>query len=365
MSEASVNDTVTLPNVPFHNESFLNATFHWSATAIFDTVNFCTGLLGNGFLLVLLLTNRQIRTPFNIYILGLILANLLNITGMPLHILDALTGGTLTATNESICSYYMYLDWVESSVIYCQHVLIAVTRMWAVIRPISYRNRHSQQLARSLCVGVWVCVHACMLPFWALDALYYRRTITDNGFVCIMNGRAQFTYSVVAQVIFYLLPIFVQVMVFPVVYFTKNARTMTRAAVVPNETVAQGADLLQKQLGIVPSKHEGTSQTPSREVIPHPIPKGAPRVARSNSSGLAFLGILSLCALMNWAPIILCYFVFTVNPDFTMPKRVWEVFTTLSSVQTSIDPIIFLLSLGNLRDVAVGLARQVIGFFQA
>ncbi|OWA52643.1 hypothetical protein BV898_17090 [Hypsibius exemplaris] len=60
----------------------------------------------------------------------------------------------------------MYVYWVESSVIYCHRVLIAVSRMWAVIHPISYPNRHSKRLARGLFIGVWVGVHAFMLPFW-------------------------------------------------------------------------------------------------------------------------------------------------------------------------------------------------------
>ncbi|OWA54670.1 hypothetical protein BV898_19069 [Hypsibius exemplaris] len=313
-----------LYNVTFPNDTSSSFDFHWTPTAIFETTHFCIGLVGNVFLLVLILTDQQLRTPFNTYIIGLALANLIILTATPWSIWSALTStdGAWPA-GEAACSYLMYLYCVECSVIYYQHVLIAVSRMWAIIHPISYRNRHSKRLAQGLVIGVWVFVHAFMLPFWVRDTLYYRRSLAENRHQCLTNDKEQFTYSVIGTVTMTILPVLVQIMVFPVVYFVKKARTINRAVVAPGDEAPQLAQLPQSPLGTVLPTTKATSLTLNCEGIYRTVVEGGSRSARTNQSGLVLLGIMSLCALISWAPTNGCYFLVTLMPDLTVPDIVF------------------------------------------
>ncbi|OQV13752.1 hypothetical protein BV898_11973 [Hypsibius exemplaris] len=71
-----------------------------------------------------------------------------------LYALRTLTGAIETF-GETTCTYYLHVFWVECCVIYGQHAVIALSRMWAITHPISYRNRHTRPLALTLIIGVW------------------------------------------------------------------------------------------------------------------------------------------------------------------------------------------------------------------
>ncbi|OWA53949.1 hypothetical protein BV898_18373 [Hypsibius exemplaris] len=371
MPEALVNNTFFICNLTLENATFLNVTspsvnFHWSPMAVFNTSNLCIGLLGNSLLLILLVTDNRLRTPFNLYVIGLACANLLSLTYIPFTILSNLTGEVWIA-GEAACSYFLYLNWVECSTIYYHHLLVAVNRVWAIIHPVSYRTRHTKRLAQCLIVVVWAFTHAIMLPFWALDTLFHRRTIAQNGFACLANDREQYAYSVVAQVILYLLPIFVQILVFPVVYFARKARTMQRAMVAPVDAEPQRASLpCSQSIGTVQSTVAVTeaSRSLNREQSTRPIAPGAVRARRKNRSGLVLLALMSLCALVSWAPITYWSFVGTLSQDLVLPEHAWDIFMALAAIQASADPIIFLFSLGKLRDAVWRLAHRFIDRFR-
>ncbi|OQV12434.1 putative Macrophage colony-stimulating factor 1 receptor 2 [Hypsibius exemplaris] len=82
-------------------------------------------------------------------------ANLIDLPAIPFDLRTAMAVGVWT-TGEVSCSAYPYFVWVASSMQYNQHLLIACCRMWAIIHPVSYRQRHSKWLACILCGTVWV-----------------------------------------------------------------------------------------------------------------------------------------------------------------------------------------------------------------
>ncbi|OWA52629.1 hypothetical protein BV898_17077 [Hypsibius exemplaris] len=314
MYNTSNND----PTVTFSNDTSQNYILHWSAIGIFQTSTVGASLLGNGVLLLLLLSNHQLRTPFNSYVIGLACANFIYNTAGILKAWHTLTG--IWTVGEVICTYYLYVVWVECNVVYYQHVLIAVTRMWAIIGPISYRDRHTKRLARGLIIGVWVFPHVFMLPFLIRDELFFRRTIQENGQQCQANVEKQVNYSVAGQVILSLLPTLAHVMVVPIVYFTNKIRVMNRAAVAPSSQHTQRSNLPPNQL---PSSKR-SSDILQRCLNTRPAPSGA------STSGLIFLGILSLCALASWLPLNMCNYltlarrIFLIGAGY-LPKQGPEV----------------------------------------
>ncbi|OQV17303.1 hypothetical protein BV898_08553 [Hypsibius exemplaris] len=348
------------------NVTFANATTHqqyalnWSPIALFNIGNACASFLGNCFLLGLLLSDRELRTPFNIHIIGLACANIINSTGSFLFSWATLFVEAAWTFGEAACSYYLYVYWIEASVVIYQHLLIAVTRLWAVLRPISYRERYTKRLARGLILGIWVWVHAIMLPFLIRDGLYFRRTIRENLQRCRANEAAQWTYNVVGQVIVYLLPIFLQIIIFPAVYLARLAKARRRTVAPSNQEHQRSYRQASSQRGT-----SGTTLPPESQPNNRPDSASDARrvpATRRPAPGLTFLAIWSLCALVSWVPVNVVIFLLTVHPSLPLPgggRALFVVFATLVAVQTTIDPIIFLLSVRNLREAARRLATRV------
>ncbi|OQV13753.1 hypothetical protein BV898_11974 [Hypsibius exemplaris] len=353
MSNASGNDT----KVTFPNATALNYTLSWSVLGVFQTTNICASFIGNVFIFCLLVSNRQLRTPFNLFILSLACANIVIIFMEIMDALHTLADGNWTV-GEAACTCYIYVSFGESGVVFHQHALIAVNRMWAVVHPMSYRSWHTKRLARGLITGVWAFALVFWLPYVIMDLLFFRLTIQENGQQCQTNGNAQFTYSVIGQVIFYLLPVFVQMMVFPVVYCTQLSRTLPRK-VTPTHPQRQRPIHLPEEAANIPSN----SITAGSRNNPNNLP-GVANIRKSDSSGLGLLAILSLCAIVSWLPSTVTYFLMSLNPDIPIPDHAFDVFEALLVIQTTADPIIFLLSLNNLREEVRRLGTRVFSRFQ-
>ncbi|OQV13765.1 hypothetical protein BV898_11985 [Hypsibius exemplaris] len=356
MSNASGNATA----VTFANNTLQRAVPTWTTIGILNTANVFASLFGNTFLLVLLLSSRELRTPFNIHIIDLAAANLLASTASFLYSWSTLFG-TVWTYGEFACTYYQYIYWVECSVAYYQHLLIALIRLWSVTHPHSYRVRHTKRLALGLIIGIWAGTHAFMLPFVIRDGLYFRRTLRENNYRCRANEHAQWTYNVVAQVVMYLLPIALQIMVFPAL-FVKQKRKLRNRSVLPS---SQGNRISNIPLN-APVSLPGTSGALPLDSSNRLSPSGAGKVARIKrpTSGIVFLAIWSLCALVSWLPINLGVFMTTLNPAVPVPVRAWQVFGALVVIRTTIDPIIFLLSVRNLREAVHRLGNRIAGHFR-
>ncbi|OQV12425.1 hypothetical protein BV898_13301 [Hypsibius exemplaris] len=62
-----------------------------------------------------------------------------------------------------------------------------VSRMWAIIHPVSYRNLLTNRFTICLCVCAWAFPHAVFLPFWALNTLKHRSSVKQNVYHCYVN----------------------------------------------------------------------------------------------------------------------------------------------------------------------------------
>ena len=96
---------------------------------------------------------------------------------------------------------------IHPGIVYNSHVLIAINRVWAVLAPHSYRERHqTPHMAIGLCVAMYAIVHSICLPLWLQDWLYYRAPIRPDAArmkqQCLMNTSAQPTLLVVCKIIY-------------------------------------------------------------------------------------------------------------------------------------------------------------------
>lgn len=177
---------------------------YWTVMPIFSIITFILGLIGNGIVLLLFAVDATLRTPFNCYLISLLIANLcLVIMQYSMDIVSNLYQQQWFL-GDAACTVYLYAEYVIQGAMFNSHQLIALNRVWAAVHPLSYRSVHSMRIATLLCILNWVYVHAVVVPGWAADALYYRLPVKDNG--CQLNAAAWPVWGLVNQLLTYDLP---------------------------------------------------------------------------------------------------------------------------------------------------------------
>ncbi|GAV07411.1 hypothetical protein RvY_17248 [Ramazzottius varieornatus] len=155
------------------NSSQLNQT-HPSTTV--DAVNWETGVqitltgfaissLFSGVVIDLYIfaRHRSIRTPFNTYIIFVLLSELAVLTLAVLFIVRPYDYKQLL--NPGLCCFCLtlfYMGWIGVQNV---EVLIAVNRLWACLFPHHYRLHHTRRLALLLCLAVNIVNGLLLLPF--------------------------------------------------------------------------------------------------------------------------------------------------------------------------------------------------------
>ena len=180
----------------------------WNYVPILSSIITVAGLLTNGLVLLVIVVNHTVLiTPFNIYLINLLVGNLLNlILFFPLNVVHLVYGDYWWLGN-STCTFYIYGMYLLNASLGHGHLLITLNRLWAVTFPLSYRSVHRQSLAIKLCLAKWAYLHVVVLPGLFLDALYHRQPVEKFGCSFNVTDEGQFNWGVVVQIVMYDLPI--------------------------------------------------------------------------------------------------------------------------------------------------------------
>lgn len=312
----------------------------WTTWAICSMITCASGFLTNAGLLLLFARRRTLRTPFNIYLMNLLFANLIYVViAYPMEISSSLHA-TKWRLGVSACTVYLYSFSVLQAAIFHSHLLITVNRLWAVIRPFHYHSVHTARTAVCLCLGVWVYVHLAVAPEWALDALYYRPVQFDS---CYNNAFAQVTYDLIAQNLFYNLPHLLMILALPVIYIVLQRQRRVNPAFCFRAKQTEPAQIRTVTASAAARVARGT----------------AGRLARKREShGYFLMVLLTVSVTVCWTPYDLYFTLKTQVPGFQAPMYYYEVVELLFSLQTTMDPVVFALATQNLRNALRDMAVQ-------
>ncbi|KAJ3581196.1 hypothetical protein NHX12_016931 [Muraenolepis orangiensis] len=126
------------------------------------------GLLGNGFALVVLLcTYKKKRSPFQVYMLNLVVSDLLCVCALPLRVIYY-AGGNEWDLGDFLCRISSYAFYVN---LYCSIFFMAamsVTRFLAIVFPVQNIRLVTEYRARLACVVIWVFVYMVFSPYLLL-----------------------------------------------------------------------------------------------------------------------------------------------------------------------------------------------------
>ncbi|XP_055351463.1 5-hydroxytryptamine receptor 1B-like [Paramacrobiotus metropolitanus] len=222
-----------------------NLTFNWTgylAKTQMTTPRYirigavATTLLLNFAILALYVRHRSLRTPFAVYLINLLVANLLFTALLFVdHMIKLVQPGW--QSRAAVCDAYLYAWYPAAMAMTWAQVLVVQNRLWAVTFPFSYRLYHSHRVAVAVCVVKWMFVHILTLPFLILEFRLYRRPFAERG--CDINYQAQYITAHALQVCIYDFPVIAVVALYPIIWYRMNTRKATKPKTSANGTMEQ------------------------------------------------------------------------------------------------------------------------------
>ncbi|OQV17554.1 hypothetical protein BV898_08325 [Hypsibius exemplaris] len=328
--------------MPERNTSTPSTTIDnvWTFIPVCSLVLLVLLILTNGTVLYLFLRHSHLRTPFNIYLINLLTARVLTqLIQVPLYL-----AANLRPPHWSIgrpaCTVYLYGFFIQSGV--CNaHGLISINRLWAVLRPISYRRLHTKRTACIICGIMWLYIHAITLPGFIADALYHRLPEEQHG--CFLNKGPQLGWAYMHQFADFSLPVLVMVLAYPVICY----KMWTRGAVARRGRIQP----LSSTSGVmVVSYHEKVTEPNSPDVGRSSNGAGGDGDQRNTPSWRSFwvLTIATVGMLVFWMPSNVFYTA-QMFQDVSRWTGLADAGTVLLFVESVTDPILFTLALRDLR----------------
>ena len=340
-----LNDTIVVPRAQV-----------WTFLPSFSLAVLLLAIITNGTVLYLFFRHRQLRTPFTVYIINLLSANLLTmLIQVPIYLVANLE--PYWWIGRTACNLYIYGFFLQAGM--CNsHALISLNRLWAVVRPISYRQRHTKRTAWSISGIMWVYVHVMTFPGFIADILYYR--LPEETYGCFLNKNPQPAWAVIHQFVVFNLPVLVIVVTYPVVcyHYWHRGNRKRPIKVTPLEVDVQaskGTEIVT--LDRAPSRGDcltGEKETMSRKrvAVPRELNNdsnvGSPYGRRLKSRGFLVLTFVTFGMLVFWLPSMVFYTVIVFH------SVEWQAFqqagTVLWFIQSVADPVMFMLALSDLQD---------------
>ncbi|XP_055356060.1 neuropeptides B/W receptor type 1-like [Paramacrobiotus metropolitanus] len=301
----------------------------WNGTATSQAVFSAVTLIINAYVLYLLIRHDNLRTPFNLYLINLLSANIFLTLPDPFRVMNAVE--LRWSFTSLACNVVIYSDWVGSAGVLHAHLLITLNRVWASTFPISYRNYHTFKMAGLLCILMWGYSHLLPGPLLVID-YFYNRPNMENTTECSVVSDQQPGYAKFLEIWVYDAPVFLIFLSYPFLYWKRRQRAKV--------CVGQGQG--STTLHAASNTEEG----------------GGKRKVKDGRHGFWVLTALTLSIFLCWTPtkingILTAFF----DKDLPELKEIGDV---LYSLQGILDPLLFAITMRDLREAilrSVGLDK--------
>ncbi|XP_055332277.1 uncharacterized protein LOC129584183 [Paramacrobiotus metropolitanus] len=321
----------------------------WNLKAGFSLSILILGFLFNTFVTILFLIKKRTKTSFTIYQMNLLTINLLYI--LTCNILDFINSlYRFWWVGSGLCYLYLYGMWSISMALYQCHVLIAGTRMWAVVQPISYRSHSTVKNAIIICGISFVVAHIVTAPGLIMDGFFYHTAMARNG--CLMNPATEDfkTWAFFIQ-IWGLACFYSSLLAYPYIWLKrkmgKKVGQKEFSSSQPRHVIAQDA-----------AEAEGTVTDNSLPTINKPKnAKSEPKGPR-RGQGFLVLSLLTLSLFLLWTPGALYTTLLRINFRLFTPDALTACIT-IKNMQMIVDPIIFLMVIPELKEWCNGCIKSL------
>ena len=169
-------------------------------------------IIDNGFLLVIYIKDKRLKTSFTVYIINIIIFNLISVfIGAPYQISNNLF--TSWILGRSACSVFHYSGYILKSCANYGHSLIVINRIWAITFPVDYSRYHTRNVALLVCVGTFGIIHLIFLPGYFLSILLYPVDFSRQN--CTLDVRLLKEWAIVCDVVLIWFPEVIMILSFP------------------------------------------------------------------------------------------------------------------------------------------------------
>ncbi|XP_055329925.1 alpha-2A adrenergic receptor-like [Paramacrobiotus metropolitanus] len=278
----------------------------------------------NGAVLMFYFANFAVIKEFHVYVVALMSTNFLFAAVFgPLDVMNQHVGAWCWGTHW--CTFRLYSGTVAITLQYLIHTTVAMCRCCAVIFPIQYRHRHNTRLAVVLCALCCIAAHLLVVPILLMDALLYRQPETLVG--CDFNYQMLPVqiWSYIYQAVTYL-TLFLVLAQYPTVLYIRRKRNRTLRQVGPAGSKKIGDQRQPVAASSTPSNNQNT---------------------KPESNAFLLLTLLTGSVFIFWTPTAIVTPLVAMDVDQVALGWVFE----LMEVQAIVDPIIFVLSLPDLRQL--------------
>ncbi|XP_055341955.1 uncharacterized protein LOC129590645 [Paramacrobiotus metropolitanus] len=263
----------------------------------------------------MVLHGKKQRTPFDVYIVTLFGSNILyTAINHPLEILTAQYG--FSWAGEAVCTLSLYNTYVISAVTVHMHLLISVSRGWALFWPVTYKQRHTFTVATLLGSGTIIYLHTVLLPGIIVDAALYRMPVNHG---CRINMEAQHGWYMFITVVLYSVPKLLIPACYPVLLWKTIRRTNN----------------LTRRIGW--RSATGTSENSTDKASG----------SKGQSRPFILLTLMTLCVTICWIPSMVYYIMIGYISPIKL-DTFHRIATTLFGLRVLLDPVFFCLSFRSL-----------------
>ncbi|OQV18018.1 putative CD109 antigen [Hypsibius exemplaris] len=294
-----------------------------SALHCFLVIISILGALTNGTALLRFLKERALRSSFNIYIIHLLLLNFVFYTAQySLTVVEALTPGRWLLSDR-VCDFYLFMQSMFNAATANMHGLMAATRAWAILHPLSYREWNSERFSLQVSAGMWVYLVLVELPYWAMNALWYRSRGLTTTRTCLFNSLTSQVYSTATNLLIFTLP----VLLVPVSFVTVVVAKVVRA-------------------------HRRPSCPPTNAIAVANLSGGSAAARPNRSNKFLLLTLLTVSVTVCSMPRTIYFLVRQIRPTFSVPIYL-AVGNAQPAAHAVVDPILLSLAVDRFRTLPV------------
>ncbi|XP_055336674.1 muscarinic acetylcholine receptor M3-like [Paramacrobiotus metropolitanus] len=312
----SLGQSVNITNGSDPNAANIYPDISYSLLTVLLLIMIAT-VAGNGIVLIAFCASRRLKTPFNYYICNLALADfLVGIIAMPGFIVYNLFNEVWPA-GTALCTIWMYFDWHMTFESAINLAAVSLDRYWSVRWPVSYKRHTSVKRTILILLATWLYMHIAFFPGYLYDRIVNVYGEHDCFWDLVMNRR----FCTAVAVLGYYIPL--SVMVF--CNWSIGSMVVKRT-----NATAQDPDVAKKYA-------EGETRLTL-----------AKDKARRQRQPLITLAMITVCAVICWAPWVI---YFTIAPHYptALPDILITVGYWMCYLNSTINPYLYIATSDDFR----------------
>ena len=281
-------------------------------------------LFGNTLVVVAVSTFRHLRTPSNLLLLNLAVADITVATLVMTFSLGKLLNNGVWFAGELMCKLWMSLDVLCCTASILNLCVISLDKYWAITKPLSYKTVMSKRRTIVMISSVWILSSVIsFVPIFSnlhADKEHAKKVAVES---CSVNFVVNQYYAIVSAATSFYLPSAVMLFTYCRIYIIAHSQ-------------------IKRIMSETPRDLQGSA-------------KKRVRTLAKEVKAVRTLGVIMGCFILCWLPFFLMYIIMNFCSTCSIEPKAEDAITWLGYANSMINPFIY-----NLRHVEFKRAFRAI-----